>query len=62
MINEEGGVDPEEFRVEAVIDRVNTYSSVWLGSTIACARNTTIISMTRSAARLLQPVRVLQSG
>lgn len=38
MINEEGGVDPEEFRVDAVMDRVNTTSSVWLGSTIACAQ------------------------
>lgn len=38
MVNEEGGVDPEEFRVEAVHDRVRTFSSVWLGSTIACAQ------------------------
>ncbi len=38
MINEEGGVDPEEFRVAAVVDRVNTTSSVWLGSTLGCAQ------------------------
>ena len=38
MINEEGGVDEEEFRAEAVIDRVNTFGSVWLGSTVACAQ------------------------
>lgn len=38
MINEEGGVDPEEFRVDAIIDRVNTTASAWLGSTIACAQ------------------------
>ena len=38
MINEEGGTDPEEFRVEAVHDRVHTTASVWLGATLACAR------------------------
>jgi hypothetical protein len=38
MINEEGGVDPEEFRVEAVFDRLNTISTIWLGSTLSCAR------------------------
>jgi hypothetical protein len=38
MINEEGGVDPEEYRVAAVIDRVDTTASVWLGTTLACAR------------------------
>lgn len=38
MINEEGGVDPEEFRVDAVLDRVNTTASVWLGTTLSCAQ------------------------
>jgi hypothetical protein len=38
MINEEGGVDVEEFRVEAVLDRVNTVGTVFLGLTMACAR------------------------
>ncbi|MCC6671307.1 MAG: PSD1 domain-containing protein [Planctomycetes bacterium] len=38
MTNEEGGVDPEEFRVEAVKDRVNTTATVWLGITLACAQ------------------------
>ncbi|MBI3820323.1 MAG: PSD1 domain-containing protein [Planctomycetes bacterium] len=38
MINEEGGVDPEEFRVDAVIDRANTTATVWLGSTLGCAQ------------------------
>lgn len=38
MTNLEGGVDPEEFRVNAVLDRVNTTASVWLGSTLACAQ------------------------
>jgi uncharacterized membrane protein len=38
QINEEGGVDPEEFRVDAVIDRTNTVGTVWLGTTIGCAQ------------------------
>lgn len=38
MINEEGGVDQEEYRVQAVIDRVGTASTVWLGSTLECAQ------------------------
>ena len=38
QINEEGGVDAEEFRVDAVIDRVNTVGSVWLGTTVGCAQ------------------------
>ena len=38
QINEEGGIDKEQFRVEAVVDRVGTTSSVWLGMTVACAQ------------------------
>jgi Protein of unknown function (DUF1553)/Protein of unknown function (DUF1549)/Planctomycete cytochrome C len=38
MFNEEGGVDREEANWEVQIDRVNTVSSVWLGSTIGCAQ------------------------
>lgn len=38
MTNEEGGVDVEEFRVEAVMDRVNTIGAVYLGLTLSCAR------------------------
>ncbi|MFM8478255.1 MAG: DUF1549 domain-containing protein [Planctomycetaceae bacterium] len=38
MINEEGGVKPDQFRNEAVIDRVNTTGAVWLGLTIGCAQ------------------------
>ncbi len=37
MINQEGGIDVEEFRVEAVVDRVNTTGSVLLGLTMGCA-------------------------
>jgi hypothetical protein len=38
QINQEGGIDPEQFRVESVIDRVGTTGTVWLGLTIACAQ------------------------
>ncbi|MEO8660901.1 MAG: DUF1553 domain-containing protein [Bryobacteraceae bacterium] len=38
LINDEGGVDAEEFRVAAVLDRVNTTATIWLGSTIGCAQ------------------------
>ncbi|MEW4568826.1 PSD1 and planctomycete cytochrome C domain-containing protein [Tautonia sp. JC769] len=38
MINEEGGIDVEEFRYAAVVDRVATTGSTWLGLTVACAQ------------------------
>ncbi len=38
MINQEGGVDQEQYRVEAVFDRVATTGTVWLGLTIGCAQ------------------------
>ena len=38
LINSEGGSDPEQFRVEAVMDRVSTTGLVWLGLTIGCAQ------------------------
>jgi hypothetical protein len=38
LINEEGGTDPEQFRHEAVVDRVNTTGAVWLGLTVGCAQ------------------------
>jgi hypothetical protein len=34
----EGGIVPEEFRVEYVADRTETTSTVWLGLTVGCAR------------------------
>ena len=37
-LNVEAGTDIEEQRVLAVFDRVDTTASVWLGSTLACAR------------------------
>jgi len=36
--NAEGGIIPEEFRVEYVVDRVDTTATVWLGLTMQCAR------------------------
>ncbi|MBL8819526.1 MAG: PSD1 domain-containing protein [Planctomyces sp.] len=38
QINQEGGIDPEQFRIDSVFDRVATTSSVWLGLTIGCAQ------------------------
>jgi hypothetical protein len=38
LLNQEGGVDPEQFRVEAVADRVNVTATVFLGLTLGCAR------------------------
>ena len=36
--NEEGGSDPEEFRVVYVVDRTNTTATTWLGLTFECAQ------------------------
>lgn len=38
MSNDEGGTDNEEYRVQAIIDRVNTTWGVWLGTTINCVQ------------------------
>ena len=38
MINEEGGIDVEEYRFAATVDRVATTGTVWLGLTIGCAQ------------------------
>jgi hypothetical protein len=37
-INTEGGSLADEFQVEYVVDRVETTATVWLGSTLGCAR------------------------
>jgi hypothetical protein len=36
--NEEGGSDPNEFRVVYAIDRTNTTATTWMGLTLACAQ------------------------
>jgi Protein of unknown function (DUF1553)/Protein of unknown function (DUF1549) len=38
LTNKEGGVDQEQFRVEATVDRTNTTASVWLGLTMGCCQ------------------------
>ena len=38
MLNEEGGIDPLEFRYNAMVDRVATTGTVWLGLTVGCAQ------------------------
>lgn len=37
LTNEEGGVDQEEYRINAVFDRTETLGTVWLGMTVGCA-------------------------
>ncbi|MCI0525072.1 MAG: DUF1553 domain-containing protein [Acidobacteria bacterium] len=37
-INAEGGVVPEEYRIEYVVDRVDTTSTVFMGLTMGCSR------------------------
>jgi hypothetical protein len=37
-VNVEAGTDEEENRVNAVIDRVSTTATVWLGTTMSCAQ------------------------
>jgi hypothetical protein len=36
--NSEGGTDDEEFRNAAIVDRVNTTMTTWMGTTMACAQ------------------------
>ena len=38
MINEEGGIDPEQFRMEAMFDRMDAIGKGMLGVTIQCAQ------------------------
>ncbi len=38
MINEEGGIDPEQFRMEAMFDRMDAIGKGILGITIQCAQ------------------------
>ncbi|MGE0378141.1 MAG: PSD1 and planctomycete cytochrome C domain-containing protein, partial [Planctomycetaceae bacterium] len=38
LTNTEGGTDQEQWRVEAVFDRVETLGTAWLGLTVGCAR------------------------
>src|SRR5205085_10055454 len=38
MINEEGGIDTEEYRFRSIVDRVQTTSTVYLGMTMQCCQ------------------------
>ena len=38
MLNEEGGIDPLEYRFHAMVDRVATTGIVWMGLTTGCAQ------------------------
>jgi hypothetical protein len=38
MLNEEGGIDPLEFRYLAMVDRVATTGATWLGLTLQCCQ------------------------
>jgi len=38
MINEEGGIDPEQFRMEAMFDRMDAVGTGVLGLTVKCAQ------------------------
>ena len=38
MLNQEGGIDVNEYYYYSEVDRVNTTASVWLGATLGCAQ------------------------
>lgn len=38
QLNQEGGIDVEQFRIDSVFDRVATTGTVWLGLTVGCAQ------------------------
>jgi len=37
-INQEGGIDVEQFRIDSIFDRVATTGTVWLGLSVGCAQ------------------------
>jgi hypothetical protein len=38
MLNQEGGIEPEQFRVEALVDRIDTLGKAFLGLTLNCCQ------------------------
>jgi len=38
MLNEEGGVDPEQFRIESIIERMDVMGKAFLGLTVNCCQ------------------------
>ena len=57
MRNEEGGIDPLEFRFYAMTDRVATTSTVWLGLTLGCASATRTNSIRSPTASITSSSR-----
>ena len=60
MINEEGGIDPEQFRMEAMFDRMDAIGKGILGLTIQCAQCHKPQVRSADADRILPDVRVPQ--
>jgi len=38
MLNQEGGIEPEQFRFEAMVDRMDAIGKAWLGLSINCCQ------------------------
>ncbi|MEW6156947.1 MAG: DUF1549 and DUF1553 domain-containing protein, partial [Verrucomicrobiota bacterium] len=38
MLNQEGGIEPEQFRMDAMFDRLDAIGRTWLGLTINCSQ------------------------
>ena len=38
MLNEEGGIDPQEYRFYSMVDRVGVTGTTWMGLTLHCAQ------------------------
>ena len=51
QINQEGGIDREQFRIESIVDRLATTGTAFLGLTIGCVPNATITNTIRSVRR-----------
>ena len=60
MINEEGGIDPEQFRMEAMFDRMDAVGKGVLGLTIQCAQCHNHKFDPADAGRILPDVRLPQ--
>jgi hypothetical protein len=60
MINEEGGIDPEQFRMEAMFDRMDAIGKSVLGLTIQCAQCHDHKFDPISQEEYFQPVRLPQ--
>ena len=58
--NAEGGIIPEEYAVEYVVDRVETTATVWLGLTVGCARCHDHKYDPVTQKEFYRPVRLLQ--